>query len=148
MRKLVNCFNRKLVGIYSKAADIRLLNKSIQEFLEKDLKPHCEVRAYTNGVLTIEVDSQWATQLRFAMPELRSRLRMEAKFYGLRSIKSKTRRAPKNNSASTKTKQKPLPSLTEQSVQALTAASECEDDLRVKQAFARLADTIKKRSEN
>lgn len=146
MRKLVNCFNSRLVKIYASAAQIEAVDKKVNMHLDNDLQAHCKVRSFDQGCITIEVDSAWASRLRYALPQLRNQLRIKERLYSLRSIKLKTRQVVNHH----KIKPKVTPKIRcgEQSYTSLHQAAKAQDHQGLKSALENLAETMRQRSTN
>jgi len=88
MRRINRCLNTRIIEICKNTALLEELNTHIQTFLPINLKDHCHVGSFNKGCLLIVVsNAEWASQLRYFVPELRDKLRTEAKIYQLTSIK-------------------------------------------------------------
>lgn len=63
------------------------LSSKVAQLLPAHLAAVCRVGSYNKGCLVLTTqDSVWASQLRYALPELRDRLRKEAAMYQLSSV--------------------------------------------------------------
>ncbi len=88
MRHITHYLNPKLTDIYLHTTRIEEIHRHIVHFLPEHLKDHFSVGSFRNGCLIlVTTDAVWASQLRFMLPELRDKLRMDAKFHQLASIK-------------------------------------------------------------
>lgn len=88
MRHITRCLNSRLAEICQRAIKIEELNEKINRYIPENLRGHCHVGSFTNSCLVlITNDPVWATQLRYALPELRDKLRSEAGIHQLASIK-------------------------------------------------------------
>ncbi len=88
MRHITRCLNPRLVEICQRAIKLEELNEKISSYLPETLREHCHVGSFTNGCLVlITNDPVWAHQLRYALPELRDKLRSEADIHQLAFIK-------------------------------------------------------------
>ena len=88
MRHKTRCLNQKLATICQRAIKLEELNAKIYTYLPENLREHCHVGSFTNCCLVLVTrDPVWATQLRYALPELRDQLRSEAGIHQLASIK-------------------------------------------------------------
>jgi len=88
MRRINRCLNTRIIEICKNTAFLEELNTHLQTFLPLDLKAHCHVGSFNKGCLLIVVsNAEWASQLRYVVPELRDKLRKDAKIYQLTSIK-------------------------------------------------------------
>lgn len=64
------------------------LSHKVLQLLPADLAASCQVGSFNKGCLILTTaNAAWASQLRYALPELRDRLRKEAGMYQLLSIK-------------------------------------------------------------
>ncbi len=88
MRRINRYLNTRIIEICKNTALLEDLNKHLQNFLPLDLKAHCHVGSFNKGCLLIVTsNAEWASQLRYFVPELRDKLRIEAHIYQLTSIK-------------------------------------------------------------
>lgn len=88
MRHITRCLNSKLTEICLHAIKLEEVSATLLSYLPDNLKEHCRVGSFRNGCLMlITHDPVWASQLRYILPELRDKLRSEAKLYQLASIK-------------------------------------------------------------
>ena len=88
MKSIKNCLNKQLTDICQHSQRLEELSKQIKSLLPADLANSCQVSSFNKGCLTLSTtDANWASQLRYAVPELRDQLRKEAGMYQLSSIK-------------------------------------------------------------
>lgn len=88
MRRINRCLNAPLAKLCYQTLKLDDLNVRVQQYLPENLKTHCVVGSFHNGcLLLVTHDSVWASQLRYAQPQLRERLRSEGGLYQLASIK-------------------------------------------------------------
>lgn len=88
MRHIASCLNPKLAHLCQQSIKLETFNEIIKRFLPKELQSYCKVGSFNQGRLQLIVaDSAWASQLRYMLPELRDKLRREAKIFQLSSIK-------------------------------------------------------------
>ena len=88
MRHITRCLNPQLASICQRAIKLEELNAKIYDYLPENLRERCHVGSFTNSCLVLVTnDPVWATQLRYALPELRDKLRSEAGIHQLASIK-------------------------------------------------------------
>ena len=81
------------------------LSYKVSALLPSELAPTCQVAGFTNNCLILNTtDAAWASQLRYAIPELRDKLRSSG-MYQLSSIKI-TISAPQKLQNTTKIKVK------------------------------------------
>jgi len=88
MRSISRCFNKQLADICQRSLQIEELSNKIMQLLPGNLAKACKVGSFNKGCLILTTtDPAWASQLRYAIPELRDKLRKEAGMYQLTSIK-------------------------------------------------------------
>jgi hypothetical protein len=88
MRTISNCLNKQLSDLCQRSFQLEELSHKITLFLPKELADVCKVGSFNKGCLVLTTtDSAWASQLRYALPDLRDKLRKEAGMYQLTSIK-------------------------------------------------------------
>ncbi|KTC87882.1 hypothetical protein Ldro_1501 [Legionella drozanskii LLAP-1] len=87
IRPINRCLNAQLLNICQQAVQLDELNRKLKEHLFSPLGDHCLVGSFNKGCLLITTtNSSWATELRYAVPDLRDKLRKEG-LYQLTSIK-------------------------------------------------------------
>lgn len=88
MKSIKYCLNKQLAEIAQRSLQLEELSLKVAQFLPQELAPHCHVGSFNKGCLLITTNNAvWASQLRYAIPELRDKLRKEAGMYQLSSIK-------------------------------------------------------------
>lgn len=88
MRPIRNCLNKQLTELCQRSVQLEVLSHQISQFLPSELAEVCQVGSFDKGCLVLTTkDASWASQLRFAVPELRDKLRKDAEMYQLSSIK-------------------------------------------------------------
>ncbi|WP_131795197.1 DUF721 domain-containing protein [Fluoribacter gormanii] len=88
MRSISRCLNKQLVDLCQRSVQLEELANKIKLMLPDALANECQVGSFNKGCLLLTTtDAAWATQLRYAIPELRDKLRKEAGMYQLSSIK-------------------------------------------------------------
>ena len=88
MRSISHCLNKQLADICQRSVQLEELTSKIKQFLPEELAKECQVGSFNKGCLVLTTPhAGWASQLRYAVPELRDRLRKEAAMYQLTSIK-------------------------------------------------------------
>lgn len=88
MRSISHCLNKQLIDLCQRSMQLEELSNKIVQFLPENLVAECQVGSFNKGCLLLKVsNSVWASQLRYAIPELRDRLRKEAGMYQLTAIK-------------------------------------------------------------
>jgi hypothetical protein len=87
MKSIRQCLNKQLAEICKRSVQLEELTQKINGLLPTELAPYCKVSSFNKGCLIlIASDATWASQLRYAVPELRDQLR-KAGMYQLSSIK-------------------------------------------------------------
>ncbi|MDR3441655.1 MAG: DUF721 domain-containing protein [Legionella sp.] len=88
MRSISRCLNKQLTDICQRSVQLEDLSNKLTQFLPQELAQACQVGSFNKGTLILTTtNAAWASQLRFAVPELRDKLRKEAGMYQLTSIK-------------------------------------------------------------
>lgn len=86
MRSIKYCLNKQLSDICQRSIQLEELSAKITQLLPPPLATSCHVGSFTKGCLVLTTSAAWASLLRFALPELRDKLRKEAGMYQLSSI--------------------------------------------------------------
>lgn len=88
MRHITRCLNTQLADICQQAIKLEELNAKVYDYLPETLREKCHVGSFNKSCLILVAsDPVWAAQLRYALPELRDKLRGEAGIHQLASIK-------------------------------------------------------------
>lgn len=88
MRSISRCLNKQLVDLCQRSMQLEELSNKISQYLPENLVKVCQVGSFNKGCLVLtSTDAAWASQIRYAIPELRDKLRKEAGMYQLTSIK-------------------------------------------------------------
>ncbi|MFI4963108.1 MAG: DciA family protein [Legionellales bacterium] len=88
MRPITHCLNKQLTDLCQRSLQLEELSEKVALFLPQELAQNCLVGSFNKGCLVLTTtDAVWASQIRYAIPELRDRLRKEAGLYQLSSIK-------------------------------------------------------------
>ncbi len=88
MRSINRCLNKQLTELCQRSVQLEELSSKLAQLLPKDLAGECKVGSFNKGCLILTTtNAAWASQLRYAIPELRDKLRKEAGMYQLSSIK-------------------------------------------------------------
>ncbi len=88
MRSISRCLNKQLVDLCQRSMQLEELSKKVTQLLPPELANECQVGSFNKGCLVLSTtNAAWASQLRYAIPELRDKLRKEAGMYQLSSIK-------------------------------------------------------------
>lgn len=81
-KKIAECLNPSLSQLCQHAMILESLTLRIAPYLPPNCQNHCRVIAFQRGCLILQIqDATLATTLRYALPELRDRLRHEAQLY-------------------------------------------------------------------
>jgi hypothetical protein len=88
MRSISRCLNKQLLDLCQRSMQLEELSNKVRQLLPENLASVCQVGSFSKGCLTLSTsNAAWASQLRYAIPELRDKLRKEAGMYQLSSIK-------------------------------------------------------------
>ncbi|MBA2648406.1 MAG: DUF721 domain-containing protein [Legionella sp.] len=88
MRPIKYCLNKQLVNLCQRSFQLEDLQEKISQLLPQELAHTCQVSSFDKGCLILTTrDASWASLLRYAMYDLRDKLRKEAGLYQLLSIK-------------------------------------------------------------
>ncbi|MDI1351626.1 MAG: DUF721 domain-containing protein [bacterium] len=86
MRSIRHCLNKQLVDICQRSLQLEELSTKVIQLLPANLASWCQVGSFNKGCLVLTTsNAAWASQLRYAIPELRDKLR-KAGMYQLSSI--------------------------------------------------------------
>lgn len=87
MRSIRRCLNRQLTEICQRSMQLEELTNKVAQLLPENMASQCQVGSFNKGCLVLTTpNAAWASQLRYAIPELRDKLRA-AGMYQLSSIK-------------------------------------------------------------
>jgi hypothetical protein len=144
VRRINRCLNTRLIQICQRTVQLEELTSKLYHYLPSPLQEHCHVGSFNRGCLVIVArDPVWASQLRYSLPELRDKLRIEAGVYQLSSIKVTIATTEATHSI----KQPNAPSLSTKARDAITAGGDQCSYLPLKKALHHLA-TIESNEEN
>jgi hypothetical protein len=88
MRSISRCLNKQLIEICQRSVQLEELTNKVRQLLPECLAEECHVGSFNKGCLVLSTNNAaWASQLRYALPELRDKLRTELGLYQLSSIK-------------------------------------------------------------
>lgn len=88
MKSIKYCLNDQLANLCQRAVQLEELNQKINKLLPDELASYCSVSSFNKSCLTLTTtNASWAAQLRYAIPELRDRLRQPDMYPQLSSIK-------------------------------------------------------------
>ncbi|KPJ67557.1 MAG: hypothetical protein AMJ43_04735 [Coxiella sp. DG_40] len=80
--------NKNITRLIKKSSSLQNLNRLFQEMLNDDLSKHCQIAQKTKDSLVIVVDNaSWATNLRYAIPDIIKMLRTQPEFKNIRTIR-------------------------------------------------------------
>src|SRR5258708_27131306 len=87
IRPISRCLNSQMRNLCQRVMQLEELNNKIKAYLDKPLSQCCQAAAFEEGYLLISVpDATWATELRYRLPQLRTKLRQDG-LHQLTSIK-------------------------------------------------------------
>jgi len=136
MRKINRCLNNQITKLCQHALKIEAINEIVQPLLPESVKGHCHVGSFTNSCLKLVIDNpNWATELRYCLPEIRDTLRREAKLYQLSSIKLEVA-VPNEPIKKGRVRSVKLSDVAKQTIQS---EANHIDDLALKEALLKLA---------
>ena len=88
MRSIKKCLNKQLADLCERSIQLEDLSKKVSQFIPTPLANSCHVGSFSKGCLVLTTsNASFASQLRYALPELRDKLRKEGGIYQLSSIK-------------------------------------------------------------
>lgn len=107
---LLNKSESPLGKLIAHAQAIDELNHTFTSVLDNELIPHCRVGYYDLGVLTLfATSSAWATRLRYATPNLLSKLRSIPQWAGICSIQIKVQKNIEQETQASAQTENPFP---------------------------------------
>lgn len=78
----------ELAELIHKVNVLKDLNQTLRALLDPKLAKHCEIANFENNTLVLTVDNaNWATRIRYAIPDLIKQLKQHPSFNKLKSIK-------------------------------------------------------------
>lgn len=87
MKSIRYCLNKQLADLCKHAVELEELALIVTKLLPANLAPYCKFSSFNkNCLVIIATDASWASQIRYALPELRDKLRQSG-IYQLSSIK-------------------------------------------------------------
>lgn len=129
-----------LPNLSQKIAQLKRLNELWQKYIDIKLAKHSRVANWRDGRLVVEIDNaNWATHIRYSLPELLSKLKTEKELTELKYIEWYIQ--PPETIAITKKAHKPAPLSTENS-QLIMEAAEHIEHAKLKQVLLSLAKRI------
>lgn len=138
MKRIQYCFNSILAEICQNAIAIEGLTQTVLSLLPKEFSKLVQISSWHKGTLTLVAsDAGCATRLRYHLPELRNRLRSEAKLYQLASIKINI--LMENYTHQTPPAKKSSKKISESSLAHLQKASQSLPEGPLKEALMKLA---------
>lgn len=138
MRHVSRCLNTQLIDICERAIKLEELDEKIHNYLPEELREQCHVGSFKNSCLVLVTSNPvWASQLRYALPELRDKLRIEAGIYQLASIKISV--VMDNTTPQKKSTAAPI--LSNSARETILSGSELCEYLPLKQALQRLVNS-------
>lgn len=88
MRSISRCLNKQLLDLCQRSMQLEELSNKVTQLLPDNLATSCKVGSFSKGCLVLTTsNAAWASQLRYAIPDLRDKLRKDAGMYQLSSIK-------------------------------------------------------------
>lgn len=91
---ILNNDNKTIRNILDRLNDLKELNRLLSKYVDSETSKHCQIIKYEKNCLFVIVDNgNWATQLRFRIPDLMAKLRLHAGLENISGIICKTRPA-------------------------------------------------------
>lgn len=80
--------NKTLTKLINKTSSLQNLTQLFQNILDNDLSKHCQIAQKNKNTLTIIVNNAaWATNLRYAIPDILKLLRTQPEFKNIQDIR-------------------------------------------------------------
>ena len=77
----------ELADLINKVNQLQELNQHLQNILDPKLAKHCQVANFDKSTLVLVVDnSNWATRIRYMIPDLIAQLKQISAFHTLKTI--------------------------------------------------------------
>lgn len=125
MRPIKQCLNKQLANICQQSIELEELTQKLSALLPENLVACCHVARFNKGRLILTTpNAAWASQLRYAIPELRDRLRKEAGMYQLMSIEIIINHSSGHTEQKTKAQKAKPPKLSEEAKATIISESQ------------------------
>lgn len=142
---LLNKSESPLGKLIAHAQAIDELNNTFISVLDKELIPYCRVGYYDLGVLTLFANSSaWATRLRYAVPNLLSKLRSIPQWAGICSIQIKVLKNAEHEKTKTTQPESPFPPPLKMSANNAAQIQALADSLKEQPGMEKLVASLQR----
>lgn len=136
--------NKTLQNLIYHLDELKEFNSLLARHIaEPEIAKHCHIVKFDRNCLIVVVDNgNWATQLRFHIPELMVKLRQYPRLENLSGIVCKTRpntSLPK----SSKAKKRVIPQISSQTVDTLLATVQTIQDAKLRGIMEKIAEHLR-----
>lgn len=135
---------KTLKGLFQKVDQLREFNDIFAQYAEPGIVSHCKIANLQNNCLIVIVDSgNWATQLRFQIPDLLAKMRQHPCLAGLKAICCKTRPDPAFEKPRKKQSKGPMKQMSLATSEMILKSAKTIEDKKVREILVRIAGRIK-----
>ncbi|MHB1948120.1 MAG: DUF721 domain-containing protein [Gammaproteobacteria bacterium] len=131
--------NKSLQGLMGQLNELQELNALLTEHLDPEIAKHCQVVKFEKNCLFVIVDNgNWATQLRFNIPDVMARLRQTTKLKNISGIICKTRPNP-HLTKSSKVKKRVVTGLSADAAKQILETAKTIKDDKIRKMLEKIA---------
>lgn len=132
-----------LGNLLKKVDQLNEFNRIFAQYLEPPIAAHCKVANVQNNCLIVIVDSgNWATQLRFHIPDLLAKLRAHPHMHALKSICCKTRPNPELDKPRKKRRVRTMKRICESAAIRTIEAADGIQDEKLRAIFKKIMERL------
>lgn len=132
--------SKLLQNLFQKLAELQELDRIFASHVEGPIVAHCKVANLLNNCLIVIVDSgNWATQLRFHIPDLIIKLRQHPRLSDLKAICCKTRPKDSLNRIFQKKSAKAMERISEHTSHIIQQSANTITDEKLRKILERIA---------
>lgn len=136
---VLNHENKALQSILGKVQELQHYNSLLEKYLDPEVAKNCKVVRFDKNCLFVLVENgNWATQLRFQVPDLMSKLRKYPELSNLSGVICKTRPSPTLLS-SYKTQSRTVSFLSHQTADSILKTAKTLTDIRLRKILEKIA---------
>jgi hypothetical protein len=137
---------KTLSGLLKKVDQLREFNSIFAQYVEPHIATHCKIANLQNNCLIVIVDSgNWATQLRFHIPDILSKMRQHPSLQGVKAICCKTRPDPTKEKVKIKRVKREIKQISQKTAKhMMQSASSIQDD-KVRESLERIAKRLEEK---
>ncbi len=136
--------SKTLHNLFKKLDQLHELNRVFALYVEAGIVSHCQVANLQNNCLIVIVDSaNWATQLRFLIPDVIAKMKRHSGLENLQAICCKTRPDTQKHSARKKRPATPMQQLSAESADYLLSVAETLEDEKLRKIMKKIAGRVK-----